>query len=50
MTLLMALPWYWLMEINSPGFIDYFLLGEHFLRFIDPSWSGDKYGFPKLDI
>ena len=47
LTLLMALPWYWLMEINSPGFIDYFLLGEHFLRFIDPSWSGDKYGFPK---
>ncbi len=47
LTLLIALPWYWLMEINSPGFIDYFLLGEHFLRFIDPSWSGDKYGFPK---
>ena len=47
LTLLMALPWYWLMEINSPGFIDYFLLGEHFLRFVDPSWSGDKYGFPK---
>ena len=31
-----------------PGFIDYFLLGEHFLRFIDPSWSGDKNTvFPK---
>lgn len=45
--LLIALPWYLLMEINSPGFIDYFVVGEHFLRFIDSSWSGDKYGFPK---
>jgi len=42
-----ALPWYYMMEINSPGFIDYFVVGEHFLRFIDSSWSGDKYGFPK---
>jgi 4-amino-4-deoxy-L-arabinose transferase-like glycosyltransferase len=47
LTLTIALPWYWLMEINSPGFIDYFLVGEHFLRFVDSSWSGDKYGFPK---
>jgi hypothetical protein len=22
-------------------------VGEHFLRFLDSSWSGDKYGFPK---
>ena len=35
------------MEKNSPGFIDYFVVGEHFLRFIDSSWTGDKYGFPK---
>ena len=47
LTLLIAFPWYYLMEINSPGFIDYFVVGEHFLRFIDSSWSGDKYGFPK---
>ena len=45
--LIIALPWYYLMEKNSPGFIDYFVLGEHFLRFIDSSWTGDKYGFPK---
>jgi 4-amino-4-deoxy-L-arabinose transferase-like glycosyltransferase len=47
LSLLIALPWYYLMEIYSPGFIDYFIVGEHFLRFIDSSWSGDKYGFPK---
>jgi 4-amino-4-deoxy-L-arabinose transferase-like glycosyltransferase len=45
--ILIAVPWYYLMEVNSPGFIDYFIIGEHFLRFIDSSWSGDKYGFPK---
>ena len=45
--LIIALPWYFLMEKNSPGFIDYFVVGEHFLRFIDSSWAGDKYGFPK---
>lgn len=45
--LFIALPWYLLMEKNSPGFIDYFVVGEHFLRFLDSSWSGDKYGFPK---
>ena len=47
LALLIALPWYYLMEKKSPGFIDYFVVGEHFLRFIDSSWSGDKYGFPK---
>ena len=46
-SLMISFPWYYLMEINSPGFTDYFVVGEHFLRFIDPSWSGDKYGFPK---
>tara|TARA_B100001057_G_scaffold473862_1_gene538796 strand:+ start:847 stop:2250 length:1404 start_codon:yes stop_codon:yes gene_type:complete len=45
--LIIALPWYFMMEKNSPGFIDYFVVGEHFLRFIDSSWAGDKYGFPK---
>ena len=45
--LIIALPWYYFMEKNSPGFIDYFIIGEHFLRFIDSGWAGDKYGFPK---
>lgn len=42
-----ALPWYLCAELRSPGFIDYFIVGEHFKRFLDSSWSGDKYGFPK---
>ena len=46
-TLLIAVPWYLLAEIRSPGFVDYFIVGEHFKRYLDSSWSGDKYGFPK---
>lgn len=45
--ILIALPWYFFAEIYSPGFIDYFIVGEHFKRFFDETWSGDKYGFPK---
>jgi len=44
---LIAVPWYYLAEQKTPGFIDYFIIGEHFKRFFDSSWSGDKYGFPK---
>jgi len=46
-TVIIAIPWYLLAENATPGFIDYFVVGEHFLRFFDSSWSGDKYGFPK---
>lgn len=46
-TLGIALPWYIWAELRSPGFIDYFIVGEHFKRYLDSSWSGDKYGFPK---
>ncbi len=43
--LLIALPWYALAEMKTPGFIHYFIIGEHFHRFLDPGWGGDKYGF-----
>ena len=39
--------WFFIAEKNSPGFLDYFLVGEHFKRFFDANWVGDKYGFPK---
>ncbi len=42
-----ALPWYLMAESRTEGFIDYFIVGEHFKRFFDSSWKGDKYGFPK---
>jgi 4-amino-4-deoxy-L-arabinose transferase-like glycosyltransferase len=43
-TALIALPWYLIAEQHTPGFLSYFLVGENFLRFVDPSWSGDLYG------
>lgn len=43
-TLAIAVPWYWLAEIRTPGFLDYFLIGEHWKRFTVTGWAGDKYG------
>jgi len=43
--LVLALPWYVWAEWRSPGFLQYFLLGEHVMRFIQPGWQGDRYGF-----
>ena len=36
--------WYVSAEIHTPGFLEYFLLGEHIYRFIKPGWTGDLYG------
>ena len=44
---LVSIPWFFIAEKNSPGFLDYFIVGEHFKRFFDSNWIGDKYGFPK---
>lgn len=43
-TLAIALPWYVIAELRSPGFINYFIVGEHFHRFVTPGWQGDLYG------
>jgi len=45
LTLAIALPWYILAELKTPGFINYFIVGEHFMRFVDPGWMGDLYGY-----
>lgn len=44
--LLLALvaPWYIAAEIATPGFLHYFLIGEHIQRFLTPGWQGDLYG------
>ncbi len=36
--LLLAAPWHLLVEERSPGFLRYYLLGEHFARFFRPGW------------
>jgi hypothetical protein len=42
--LLVAVPWYVAAERRNPGFLDYFIVGEHIKRFLIPGWSGDLYG------
>lgn len=39
-----AAPWYVLAELKTPGFLDYFIVGEHIKRFLVSSWQGDLYG------
>lgn len=42
--LAVALPWYWLAEHKTPGFLEYFIVGEHFSRYVISKWQGDLYG------
>ena len=44
LALAIALPWYVLAELRTPGFLNYFIVGEHLNRFLVPGWAGDKYG------
>ncbi|MBU2972459.1 glycosyltransferase family 39 protein [Pseudoalteromonas sp. C2R02] len=39
-----SLPWYILAEMKTPGFLEYFLWGEHIQRFLVSGWQGDLYG------
>ncbi|MBF2709016.1 ArnT family glycosyltransferase [Flavobacterium soyangense] len=43
-TAIIAVPWYYFCEQQSPGFLDYFIVGEHYKRFVEPGWKGDLYG------
>ena len=42
--LIVALPWFVIAELKTLGFLKYFLIGEHFERFVVPDWQGDLYG------
>ena len=42
--LLLAAPWYLAAEARTPGFLQYFIVGEHWHRFVTPGWGGDRYG------
>lgn len=44
LALALSVPWYVLAERATPGFLNYFIAGEHFHRFIDKGWQGDLYG------
>lgn len=40
----LSAPWYIAAELKTPGFLDYFIIGEHFKRFVVSGWEGDLYG------
>lgn len=37
--LLLTVPWYMLAENQTPGFLQYYIFGEHLRRFIEPHWQ-----------
>jgi 4-amino-4-deoxy-L-arabinose transferase-like glycosyltransferase len=49
-----VLPWYAMAEARTPGFLEYFIVGEHWQRFVESDWQGDLYGhvhaFPRGTI
>ncbi|MDP8244382.1 MAG: glycosyltransferase family 39 protein [Candidatus Hinthialibacter antarcticus] len=44
LTSLIAVPWHVMAEFRTPGFLDYYFVGEHFKRFFVAGWEGDLYG------
>ena len=44
LVLAISAPWYAIAEIRTPGFLEYFFIGEHWLRFTVTGWPGDRYG------
>jgi hypothetical protein len=40
----LVLPWFIAAEEQTPGFLKYYIIGEHWLRFTQTGWSGDLYG------
>ncbi len=42
--LALTVPWYAAAEWATPGFLRYFIIGEHIERFLVPGWAGDLYG------
>ena len=39
LTTMLVVPWYVLAELRTPGFLEYFLVGEHWHRFVTPGWQ-----------
>jgi 4-amino-4-deoxy-L-arabinose transferase-like glycosyltransferase len=46
-SLVISVPWMIAVELKNPGFIQYFIVGENFQRFVEAGWGGDKFGSPK---
>ena len=44
LAIVVAMPWYLIAEQHTPGFLNYFFIGEHWQRFTVSGWKGDLYG------
>lgn len=44
LALLPVAAWYAAAEVATPGFLRYFIIGEHVERFLVKGWNGDLYG------
>jgi 4-amino-4-deoxy-L-arabinose transferase-like glycosyltransferase len=44
LTAVLALPWYALAESRTPGYLEYFIIGEHWKRYTESGWQGDMFG------
>lgn len=42
--LAISVPWFLMAEQKTPGFLEYFIIGEHWKRFTESGWKGDLYG------
>jgi len=42
--LALTLPWYLLAEHATPGFLNYYIIGEHWERFTTADWQGNQFG------
>ena len=40
----LSLPWYIAAEMRTPGYLEYFIIGEHWKRYTIPAWRGDMFG------
>ena len=48
--LALTMPWYLAAESKTPGFLNYFIIGEHWKRFTVRGWEGDLYGNAHSEI
>lgn len=48
LAMVLVVPWYLAAEHRTPGFLRYFIVGEHFERFWITGWDGDLYGSARI--
>ena len=44
LTAVLAVPWYLLAESRTPGYLNYYIIGEHWKRYTEAGWKGDMFG------